>query len=231
MKTANRLLAFLVAACTLAALIGCSLRPSSSGGGGKPAAKGTTAVVTAPASEEDFDELNALFSDLFRTLTRAQTTVEYDDPAVGTTLTATSNLTRDGETLTYRATVDRVNPADADRFLTSETQTPVTGTVEEIRANCSDLIVWDRVATGLVLSTPAFSSENLTSPVIEERKNEKTLLASVPDAKLESFFGFAPTGVTGMRITVIYTASAVSSLWLAYTAGDATVSVTVTYTY
>ena len=67
--------------------------------------------------------------------------------------------------------------------------------------------------------------------MIEERKNEKTLLASIPDAKLEAFFGLPLTNVTGMRITVIYTAAAVSSLWLSYTAGAATVSVTVTYTY
>lgn len=229
MKNAGRLLALLLAVALLAALFGCSLSPKSKNR--DPVTPETTAEPTSPARADDLSAVNALFADLFRTLTRAQTSVSYNDPAVGTTLSAFSTLTKDGDHLTYRATVDRVNSADEDRFLTSETLPPVTGTVEEIRENCSDLIVWDRVATGLVLSTPAFTEGNLASPVIRRDKGEKTLAAFVPDEKLEAFFGLALSGVSGMQISVTYSDGAVRALSLSYTAGEATVKVSVAYTY
>ena len=230
MKLIRTLSAFLVAVALTATFFGCSFFRTTAGGGGNVTPKKTEAE-TRPAREEDLNALNALYGDLFRALTKAQTTVAYDDPAVGTKLTAFATLTTDGTNLTYRATVDRLNDADAERFLSAETLEPVIGTLEEIRANYAGLFVWDRVATGLILSTPAFSQGNLASPVIRQESGKRVLTATVPDAKLEGLFGISLTGVSGMEISLTYTDTAVLSLGLAYTAGDASVTVSVVYTY
>lgn len=234
MKTAARLLALLFALLTVAATVGCSLMPTPSGdGGGKttkaPAA--TTAVRTEAAKEDDLIRVRTLFHDLFGSLTKAETAVVYDDPSIGTKLRASSTLTRDGETLTYRAKVDRLNPADAERFVSEETLDPIVGTIDEIRADYAGLFLWDRVATGLILSPPEVSQGYVSSPVIRSGKGEQTLIAGVPDDQLENFFGIAPTGVTGMEIAVVYTDAAIRTLTLSYTQNDVPVTVTVTYTY
>ena len=230
MKTAGKLLAFLAAVALLAAFCGCSLFKTNRTQNGTDA-PAKTEEKAKPATVDDLNGLAALYGDLFRTLTKAQTSVAYNDPAVGTTLNAHSTLQKEGETLTYRATVDRLNDADADRFLTTETLPAVSGTVEEIRANYSGLFVWDRVATGLILSTPVFTGGNLSAPAIRRADGKVTLTGSVPDEKLAAFFGIDVTGVSGMEITVSYTDAAVLSLALSYTAGAAAVTVTVTFTY
>ena len=230
MKRIRILSAFLVAVALTATLLGCSFFKTTTNGGGN-AAPAKTAAETHPAREEDFDALNALYGALFRTLTKAQTTVAYDDPAVGTTLTAVATLTTDGTGLTYRVTVDRLNDADAERFLSTETLDPVTGTPEEIRQNYAGLFTWDRIATGLILSTPSFSGENVTSSKVRLEDGKQILTASVPNEKLDAFFGIPLTGVSGMEISVAYTDIAVLSLGLVYTAGNASVTVTVAFTY
>ena len=230
MKRIRILTALLVAVTLTATLLGCSFfSPTTNGGGNATPQK--TSAQTHPAREEDFDALNALYAALFRTLTRAQTTVSYDDPAVGTTLTAVATLTTDGTDLTYRATVDRLNDADAERFLSAETLDPVTGTLEEIRQNYAGLFVWDRVATGLILSTPAFSGDVITASNVRLEDGKHILTASVPNGKLDDFFGIPLTGVSGMEIAVTYTDTAVLSLGLTYTAGYASVTVSVAFTY
>lgn len=229
MRTVERLFAFLLIALMLAATLGCSLKPSTSGGGATPPE--TTAAQTYAAQEEDLNEVSDLFKNLFRTMTKAQTSVVCNDPMIGANLNAASVLVRDGNVLTYQATVERLNSADAEHFTTKETLDPVTGTAEEIRADYSGLFLWDRVATGLILSVPAFSSDNLASFLIYPGNQEKTLTATVPDDKLESFFGISLTGLSDMTISVVYTDAAIRSLTLAYTAGEASVSVAVTYTY
>ena len=231
MKTAGRLLTLLLALLMLATVLGCSLMPSSSGGKketntSKPA---TTAEQTEAATEKDLSAIRALYADLFSALTKVQTSVVYDDPAVGGKLRASSTLTKSGDNLTYQAKVDRVNPADDDHFVTEETVGPISGTVAEIRENAAALFVWDRVATGLV-STPAFTFENRTSPEIVGR-SEKTLTAAVPDARLESFFGIALEGITDLSVAVDYTESAISTLTLTYVQNAVPVKVTVTYSY
>ncbi len=234
MKTAARLLALLLCALTLAFSVGCSLMPTNSGGEGGKATKEparTTAEQTEDAKEDDLIQVRTLFHDLYASLTKAETAVVYDDPGIGTKLRASSTLCKDGETLTYSAKVDRLNPADAERFVTEETLDPVVGTAEEIRANYAGLFVWDRVATGLILATPEVSTETVASPVIAPDGEGKILTASVPDDRLEDFFGIELPGVTGMTIAVAYTASAIRSLTLAYTQNAASVTVTVTYTY
>lgn len=229
MKTAGRLLAFLIAVALLAAFCGCSFFKTSRNQKDNQPAK--TEEQANPATADDLNGLAALYGNLFRTLTKAQTSVAYNDPAVGTTLSANSTLKKEGDALTYRATVDRLNDADEDRFLSSETLPTVSGTAEEIRANYSGLFVWDRVATGLILSVPVFSGENLSSPAIRRADGKKTLTAAVPDGKLSAFFGIEVADVSGMEITVSYTDAAVLSLVLSYTAGAAAVTVTVTFTY
>ena len=220
MKTAGKLLALLLVALTLSAAVGCSFLPSTSGdGNATKAPAATTAVPTEAAREDDLIEVRTLFHDLYQTLTKAETSVVYDDPAVGQKLRASSTLTKDGETLTYRAKVDRVNPADAERFITEETLDPIVGTAAEIRENYAGLFTWDRVATGLILATPEVSTETVASPVIAPDAEGKILTASVPDDRLEDFFGIELPGVTGMTVAV------------AYTQNDASVTVTVTYTY
>lgn len=232
MKTAGKLLALLLVALTLSAAVGCSFLPSTSGdGNATKAPAATTAVPTEAAREDDLIEVRTLFHDLYQTLTKAETSVVYDDPAVGQKLRASSTLTKDGETLTYRAKVDRVNPADAERFITEETLDPIVGTAAEIRENYAGLFTWDRVATGLILVTPEVSTETVASPVIAPDAEGKILTASVPDDRLEDFFGIELPGVTGMTVAVAYTASAIRSFTLAYTQNDASVTVTVTYTY
>ena len=233
MKTAGRLLAILLAALMLAATFGCSLLPTNSGGGGGNSTKApaTAAVQTEEAKEDDLIEVRTLYRDLYQTLTKAETSVVYDDPAVGQKLRASSTLVKDGETLTYRAKVDRLNPADAERFVTEETLDPVVGSAAEIRENYAGLFVWDRVATGLILATPEVALGYVASPVIASDAEGKILTASVPDDRLENFFGIELPGVTGMTIAVAYTASAIRSLTLAYTQNAASVTVTVTYTY
>ena len=236
MKTAGRLLAVLLSALMIAASLGCSLMPTNAGGGGgnstkAPATAATTAVRTEAAQEDDLIEVRTLYRDLFDSLTKSETSVVYDDPSVGTKLRASSTLTKDGETLTYRAKVDRLNPADAERFVTEETLDPVVGTVDEIRENYAGLFVWDRVATGVILATPEVAQGYVASPVIASDEEGKILTASVPDDRLEDFFGIELPGVTGMTIAVAYTASAIRSLTLAYTLNAASVTVTVTYTY
>ena len=104
-------------------------------------------------------------------------------------------------------------------------------TAAEIRENYAGLFVWDRVATGLILATPEVSTETVASPVIAPDAEGKILTASVPDDRLEDFFGIELPGVTGMTVAVAYTASAIRSFTLAYTQNDASVTVTVTYTY
>ena len=91
------------------------------------------------AQEDDLIQVRTLFHDLYASLTKAETAVVYDDPGIGTKLRASSTLRKDGETLTYSAKVDRLNPADAERFVTEETLDPVVGTAEEIRANYAGL--------------------------------------------------------------------------------------------
>ena len=240
MKTAGRLLAILLAALMLAATFGCSLMPTNSGGGGgnstkAPATAATTAVRTEEAKEDDLIRIRTLYSDLFDSLTKSETAVVYDDPSIGTKLRASSTLTKEGETFTYRAKVDRVNPADAERFVTEETLDPVVGTVDEIRENYVGILLWDRVATGLVLSTPAFSEETVFAPVIVLEEGKQTLTASIPDGKLEELFGFVPTGVSDLMIEVSYTDTAVLSLELTYVftseSGSADVTVNIAYTY
>lgn len=234
MKTAGRLLAVLLSALMIAASLGCSLMPTNAGGGGEKETKApvaTTAVPTEAAQEDDLIEVRTLYRDLYQTLTKAETSVVYDDPAVGQKLRASSTLVKDGETLTYRAKVDRLNPADAERFVTEETLDPVVGTAAEIRENYAGLFVWDRVATGLILATPEVAQGYVESPVIASDAEGKILTASVPDDRLEDFFGIELPGVTGMTIAVAYTASAIRSLTLAYTQNAASVTVTVTYTY
>ena len=140
MKTAGRLLAILLAALMLAATFGCSLMPTNAGEGGEKSTKATTtAATTVPATEaakeDDLLRVRALYHDLFASFTKAETAIVYDDPAVGQKLRASSTLTKEGEIFTYQAKVDRVNPADAERFVTEETLDPVVGTVDEIRAN------------------------------------------------------------------------------------------------
>ena len=235
MKTAGRLLTLLLAALTLAATFGCALMPSASGGGGTDRAASTplpatTAVPTEEAKEDDLIEVRTLYADLYRTLVRAETAVVYNDPAVGSKLRASSTLEKDGETLTYRAKVDRLNPADAERFVTEETLDPIVGTADEIRANYAGLFVWDRVATGLVLSTPDFTFENLVSPEIVG-EGEKTLTASVPDERLSDFFGIALEGISDLSIAVVYADAAINSLTLEYAQNGVPVKVTVTYAY
>ena len=232
MKTAGKLLALLLVALTLSAAVGCSFLPSTSGdGNATKAPAATTAVPAEAAREDDLIEVRTLFHDLYQTLTKAETSVVYDDPAVGQKLRASSTLVKDGETLTYRAKVDRLNPADAERFVTEETLDPVVGTAAEIRENYAGLFVWDRVATGLILATPEVAQDYVASPVIASDAEGKILTASVPDDRLEDFFGIELSGVTGMTIAVAYTASAIRSLTLAYTQNAASVTVTVTYTY
>lgn len=234
MKTAGRLLAVLLSALMIAASLGCSLMPTNAGGGGEKETKApvaTTAVPTEAAQEDDLIEVRTLYRDLYQTLTKAETAVVYDDPAVGQKLRASSTLVKDGETLTYRAKVDRLNPADAERFVTEETLDPVVGSAAEIRENYAGLFVWDRVATGLILATPEVAQGYIESPVIASDAEGKILTASVPDDRLEDFFGIELPGVTGMTIAVAYTASAIRSLTLAYTQNAASVTVTVTYTY
>ena len=234
MKTAARLLALLLCALTLAFSVGCSLMPTNSGGEGGKATKEparTTAEQTEDAKEDDLIQVRTLFHDLYASLTKAETAVVYDDPGIGTKLRASSTLCKDGETLTYSAKVDRLNPADAERFVTEETLDPVVGTVDEIRENYAGLFVWDRVATGLILATPEVAQGYVASPVIASDAEGKILTASVPDDRLEDFFGIELPGVTGMTIAVAYTASAIRSLTLAYTQNAASVTVTVTYTY
>lgn len=234
MKTAGRLLALLLSALMIAASLGCSLMPTNAGGGGEKETKApvtTTAVPTEAAQEDDLIEVRTLYRDLYQTLTKAETSVVYDDPAVGQKLRASSTLVKEGETLTYRAKVDRLNPADAERFVTEETLDPVVGSAAEIRENYAGLFVWDRVATGLILATPEVAQGYVASPVIASDAEEKILTASVPDDRLEDFFGIELPGVTGMTIAVAYTASAIRSLTLAYTQNAASVTVTVTYTY
>ena len=240
MKTAGRLLAILLAALMLAATFGCSLIPTNAGEGGEKSTKAmTTAATTVPvteaAKEDDLLRVRALYHDLFASLTKAETAIVYDDPTVGTKLRASSTLTKEGETFTYQAKVDRVNPADAERFVTEETLDPVVGTVDEIRANYSGIILWDRVATGLVLSVPEIAQGYVASPVLQPGDGETTLTATVPDDQLENFFGFAPTGVSGMKIAVVYTETAVLSLELTYVftyeSGSADVTVNIGYTY
>ena len=232
MKNAGKLLALLLVALTLSAAVGCSFLPSTSGdGNATKAPAATTAVPTEAAQEDDLIEVRTLFHDLYQTLTKAETSVVYDDPAVGQKLRASSTLVKDGETLTYRAKVDRLNPADAERFVTEETLDPVVGTAAEIRENYAGLFVWDRVATGLILSTPEVAQGYVASPVIASDAEGKILTASVPDDRLEDFFGIELPGVTGMTVAVAYTASAIRSLTLAYTQNAASVTATVTYTY
>lgn len=231
MKTSGKLLALFLVALTLSATVGCSFLPSSSGGGATKAPVTTTAVPTEEAGEDDLIEVRTLFHDLYQTLTKAETSVVYDDPAVGSKLRASSTLTRDGETLTYRAKVDRVNPADAERFITEETLDPVVGTAAEIRENYAGLFVWDRVATGLILATPEISPDTVSSPVIALEADEKVLTASVPEAKREALFGISLPGVTDLTIAVAYTPAAIKSLTLTYAQNAVPVKVTVTYTY
>ena len=236
MKTAGRLLALLLVALTLAATLGCSLMPTTSNGGGSNATKAqttvaTTAEQTAEAKEDDLLEIRTLYQNLFAALVKSETAVVYDDPAIGTKLRASSTLTKDGETYTYQAKVDRLNPADAERFVSEETLDPVVGTVEEIRADYAGLFLWARVATGLVLSVPAFEQDSVSSPILHEGDGETTLTAGIPDDRQESFFGFALSGVTGMEIAVAYTETAIRSLTISYTQNDVPVTVTVTYTY
>lgn len=234
MKTAARLLALLLVALTLVLSVGCSLTPTTSGGEGGKVTKEparTTAEQTEEAKEEDLIRVRTLFHDLLTSLSKAETAVVYDDPSIGTKLRASSTLTKDGETLTYRAKVDRLNPADADRFVSEETLDPVVGTADEIRENYAGLFLWDRVATGLILSAPEVAQGYVSSPVIHTGDGEKTLTAGVPDDQLENFFGIAPTGVTGMEIAVAYTDTAIRTLTLSYTQNDVPTTVTVTYTY
>ena len=232
MKTAGKLLALLLVALTLSAAAGCSFLPSTSGdGNATKAPAATTAVPTEAAREDDLIEVRTLFHDLYQTLTKAETSVVYDDPAVGQKLRASSTLTKDRETLTYRAKVARVNPADAERFITEETLDPIVGTAAEIRENYAGLFTWDRVATGLILSAPEVDQETVVSPVIALEADDKILTASVPDAKLESFFGISLPGVTDLTIAVVYTATAIRSLTLTYSQNAVPVKVTVTYTY
>ena len=236
MKTAGRLLAILLAALMLAATVGCSLLPTNSGGEGgnatkAPATVATTVPVTEAAKEDDLLRVRTLYHELFASFTKAETAVVYDDPAVGTKLRASSTLTKEGETFTYQAKVDRVNPSDAERFVTEEVLDPVVGTVDEIRANYSGIILWDRVATGLVLSVPEIAQGYVASPVLQPGDGETTLTATVPDDQLENFLGFAPTGVSGMEIAVVYTDAAIRSLTLNYLQGEIPVTVTVAYTY
>ena len=79
--------------------------------------------------------------------------------------------------------------------------------------------------------TPEVAQDYVASPVIASDAEGKILTASVPDDRLEDFFGIELPGVTGMTIAVAYTASAIRSLTLAYTQNAASVTVTVTYTY
>ena len=111
MKTAGRLLAVLLSALMIAASLGCSLMPTNAGGGGEKETKApvvTTAVPTEAAQEDDLIEVRTLYRDLYQTLTKAETSVVYDDPAVGQKLRASSTLVKDGETLTYRAPRSKV---------------------------------------------------------------------------------------------------------------------------
>lgn len=193
---------------------------------GSPA---TAAPEPIPAEEEDLIEVNGLFHDLFSQLTLAETSVVYDDPSIGEALHASSSLLFEEGVWVYRATVDRLNPADAEEFATAEPLDPVSGTVEEIRQNYTGLFLWDRVATGLVLSTPAFSQDRVSSPAIVVSDGETMLTASVPDDQLENLFGIALSGVSGMTVEILYTETAVHSMTLTYGAGGATVTVTVVY--
>ena len=229
MKKIGKPLALFAVALLLAATCGCSLTLTAPKEQTAPA---TTAVVTVVGQEDDLVQLRSLFQNLFRNLRRADTTVVCDDPAVGARLRASSSLTKNGQSLTYQAKVDRLNDPAADRFTTSETLAPVTGTLDEIRADYTGLFLWDRVATGLVLSTPAFSQNDFDArPIISLGDGERTLSASVPDGKLESFFGLALPDVSGMRVEVAYTEAAVLSMQLTYTTGEAAMRVTVKYGY
>lgn len=229
MAKIKRLLLLFVAVCLLAGGCGCTPFLSSPGGKSAPA---TTAVVTVEAQEDDLSRVDALFRDLFRDLQTANTTVVYDDPVVGAKLRASSTLTRDGDVLIYQAKVDRLNPADADRFTTSETPEPVVGTPEQIRENYSGLFFWDRVATGLILAAPSFSPERFdVPPVIALGDGERTLTARVPDGELANVFGVSLPDVSGMTVEVAYTETALLSLQLTYSVGEASMRVTVKYAY
>ena len=184
-----------------------------------------------PGQEDDLIQVRTLFQDLFSRLTRSETSVIYEHPAIGEPLRASSTLIRGEGVWTYQATVDRLNPADAEEFATPETLDPVSGTVEEIRENYAGLFLWDRVATGLILSTPAFYADYLDSPVIRIEEGARTLAASVPDSELENFFGMVLSGVSGMTVEVAYTGDAVLNMTLSYSADGASVTVAVVYAY
>lgn len=230
MKKIGKPLALFAVALLLAATCGCSLTLTAPKEQTAPA---TTAVVTVVGQEDDLIKLRSLFQNLFRNVSRADTTVVCDDPSVGVKLRAASSLTKNGQSLTYQAKVDRLNdPASADRFTTSETLAPITGTPDQIRADYTGLFLWDRVATGLILATPAFSQNDFDArPIISLGDGERTLSASVPDGKLESFFGLALPDVSGMRVEVTYTEAAILSMQLTYTTGEAAMRVTVKYGY
>jgi len=185
----------------------------------------TTVPATEPVDQSVL--LTRLYGDLFRSLTASRSSVVYDDDEVGQKLRASANLTREDDIWTYQAKINRLNAVDEESFTSEETLDPVTGTIEDLCENSASIFVWDR----LLFSSPSFSRENLISPEITQDAETFTLKASIADDKLEEVFGIALSGVSGVKIEIAYTATSVLTMKLNYTAGSATVSVTVTYTY
>ena len=230
----KKLLAVLLAVLLFATLIGCALIPTESPSSSeKKTAAPTTAPSSQAAKEDDLAAISTLLQGVLPTLKSASTSVAYDDPAIGSKLRASSTLVNNSGTYTYTAKVDRLNPADAERFTTEETVGPLTGTIDEIRANYEGVFLWDRIATGLVLATPNLSAENLSDPVIVQGTRDSVLTATVAADKIAAVFGaeFAASGIADLSLSVTYSETAVISIALNYTVGDAAVSVTTNYGY
>ena len=230
----KKLLAFLLAALLISALVGCALLPSeSTSSSEKRTAAPTTVLSSYDAKSDDLVPIRAILQGVLQKLKTASTSVSYDDPAVGSKLRASSTLTNDAGTYTYTAKVDRLNPADAERFTTEETVGPITGTLDKIRANYEGVFLWDRIATGLVLATPNLSAENLSDPVIMPGTRDSVLTATVAADQIAAVFGaeFAAAGIADLSLSVTYSETAVTSIALNYTVGDAAVSVTTSYGY
>ena len=230
----KKLLAFLLTALLISALVGCALLPTTTPVSTEQrTAAPTTASASHQAQENELSALCTILQGVLPTLKSASSAVTYDDPAIGAKLRASSTLTNAAGTYTYTAKVDRLNPADGERFTTEETVGPLTGTLDEIRANYEGVFLWDRIATGLVLATPNLSAENLTDAVILQGTRDSVLTATVAADKIAAVFGaeFAAVGIADLSLSVTYSDTAISSIALNYTVGEAAVSVTTNYGY
>ncbi len=213
--------ALLAAVFILSSLISCY--------GGLIEIRTTAPETTAPpvvSTESVFKKALADLSEMADGFSpaRSVTVIRCTDPRIGVPLTAETELTSSGDLLTLTYGYDRLNPIGSPEMVSYETGT-LSGSPEELRAELENLYLWGLDPEGVLLLSLDFPEAAFR----EVSLDEGVLLASVRDDAIASVVGSDLGGASSLTVSLAFGDGAFSSLSLSYLLGEASISVTVTF--